>query len=296
MGIKKHLVIILVLTLSIGILLTGCGKQSPKQRFMEALEKSQEINTYYMKGNIKLNLSFPENGLNFKNRQMYQFLKDLNINIEGRTQKEPALSIMDLTIRFSGVNFDVQIYTKNAEMWMKLPMISSYLYIDDYAATGQMGEMFDNKLAKKVIDSLDDDSFIMEKGITLENNIKTDVITLNLKNGELKNAMRAMMTILDSAELIKTLERFEKNMKTENLELKFYLDNNSNIRREEINGKLTIDDEENPEKKIAIDVYGIFDISEINRKMEFEFPDFEKEQVVPMKSNNLPTLSKVGKF
>jgi hypothetical protein len=313
--LKKHKKIAVVLVVFLLLIMTGCGKKTPKEMVIEALDNQLDTKSFTVKGKIDLGFDFnlDQDSITIEDQQVAAIFKNIGAEFEGKYQKDPQQQIMNMKLGFQGMNFEMDVYSKEQEIWMRIPMFPQYIYMNteemaekqgidiDMKKQQRLGEKLGKEFNREFFEALPEERFTIEKGENIEGNVKVDLITIHLDMEDVRNILSLLIEKMKSEEykdlffgvfptnqelvgaegdMAAFFEELQKMIEIDNLVLKMGIDSKSFIRQEEIQGAFTFKDPDNSKQTFKANFHIILNYDDFNRKIDFVYPDFEKEGVV----------------
>ena len=277
----KKIIIISLTTVFLFLFAAGCSQMTEKEKIIKAVENQLKLNSYTMTGSMSFEQS--------SQRPVSEL--DIEVSFEGKYQKEPFYQTVDMNYDIMGLSMQVNLYTKDHEVWIKMPMFSYYFYLDTYEYAKEQGiediqkqrELDENKrkeLQLEFFKSLDGRNFSLVEDNKGEK--VSEVIMVNITDEDIDHIMDIFSGILMTNLIIDTEENFEelKNlMEVTELSIKIGIDKKL-IKYEELRGILNLKRNGTSDEYQNIGFNILLNYDNFNKKLNFDFPDFEEEGVI----------------
>lgn len=219
---KKRIMAMLCAMMMLVTMLSGCGKkETPKEVLTKAFEKSYEMKT--AKQSIDMSVNFDLSAApDDEAKMMLEMFNGARISGTMESDTEAMKSMGNLTAEFSGMSYDMEIYTDGYKSIMKMPMFPQYIVSNaELEGSEEIDQEEIKKFAKEITDSMlasiKDDSISMEEKQTVSINgkdTKVTKITFSFKNEEMKTLMEKIISeMLENEYFVNNL--LKENVKTQ---------------------------------------------------------------------------------
>lgn len=277
----KRVIIISVITILLFLFTAGCSQTTEKEKVLKAIENQLKLNSYTMTGSMNFEQSSQSLGSDSFN---------IEVLFEGKYQKEPFYQMVDMSYDVKGLIMQAELYSKDHEIWMKMPMYSQYIYLDTYEYAEEHGidiqkqrELDDkmrNELQVKIFESLDETDFSLIKDNKGEK--VSEVIMVNITNEDADHLIEIFGGLLMTNFINDTKKDFEElknSIEITELSIKIGIDKKL-IKYEEFSGIINL--KANKGKQVYQDIgFNILlNYDDFNKKLNFNFPDFEDEGII----------------
>ena len=92
-----------------------------ERKIIKAVENQLKLNSYTMTGSMSFEQS--------SQRPVSEL--DIEVSLKGNI-KRTFYQTVDMNYDIMGLSMQVNLYTKDHEVWIKMPMFSYYFYLDTY--------------------------------------------------------------------------------------------------------------------------------------------------------------------
>jgi hypothetical protein len=306
---KKSIKTALILAIVLAVIITGtvgCFKKSPRQVLLSAFKKNSTITSNAASGELELLVS--ESGSPVPE-------EPVKITFNGAFQKQPDLGEVNLNLSIQDMGFEVKMYTKNGKTWLKLPLISAYLLMDQEQQAKKFGIEYDAEKQKELSKKLWQDvgikfiNFIPDSLMTLERNNKTpegvgvDTVKLDLDQQTVGGFIDIFLNTMSQPEfkdlcltvygipkaqagglpkaldLRETLQGLKGRIKVEDLKINLSIDKSGYIRQNETFADFELLGDETNET-MCYYIHLITCTDEIDKEQNFDFPDLSNVEII----------------
>jgi hypothetical protein len=188
--------------------LTGCN-QDYLQNYKEAVEKTESRESGKERISIKIENEFNEENISQEIIEELNYLK--NIQIETNTSFNKNREEVKLYVKYKGLGYDFNIYTKEEEILLQVPMIGKYIKLDEsnFFLENENKENQENiqnlgtKIQNEWLQLLKKEDVVKGKRdvmTTKDGDVKVDKYTINPSEEQLRLFLKKFFAILRSEE------------------------------------------------------------------------------------------------
>ncbi|QIB27270.1 hypothetical protein [Caloranaerobacter azorensis] len=303
-------IIILLLSIVLIISLTACG-QDDFERFIEATKKTDAIKRGQEEIVTVLEFDFNIEGLSDEEIKALNYLKKIKSKFYITFDCESNKIISRSYYNFSGLGFDSEFYMNEGKSFIKVPIISKYIKLDDVTDENSQYEFMSEETCETIKNKWmeivkQDDVFTGKRSImsTPDGEVKVTNYKIRLDEKIIKEFLNYFIEVIYKDEKFKeNFEAYLKQVSNEKVKMDFdkiYFNfkkmlDNSSIKEFNYDAFIDIDGyivKESIEMKLELEksmerVINSIKFSlqnkrwSIGKKQKFEFPEIKEKDIIP---------------
>ncbi|MBN2287228.1 MAG: hypothetical protein JXI43_12325 [Tissierellales bacterium] len=126
---KKIITMMLCIVIFLLMIMSGCSKNSLKT-YQDAVAKTDTINRGQSRISIMIENQFNKEDLSEELKTTLEALESLEMSLLSSFDKSEDLSVHNAYLKAGSLGYDIKIFQKGEEAYLKMPMLNRYIRLD----------------------------------------------------------------------------------------------------------------------------------------------------------------------